>query len=283
MTAEPAQLPLTGLVDRPAHQVEPGRLRIMTWNVQHANAARSRLQADWIAGQPVDTVVLTEVSPSHGAAALIKELIGRGFTVTCPPGPGTDYRVLVGSRVGELEPCPGAATSHIPHRCVAVRLHLGDKHPLGATVGVVGLYVPSRGNRERRNVDKRAFQAAVAELLPHLPTLLAVDGPVVVTGDLNVVEPGHRPAHKVFGAWEYDFYRAFDSAGLTDAFRHLHPHLADHSWYGRSGAGYRFDHAFCTTTDAVAACGYSHEPRLIPLSDHAAMGLVIGRSEQSAR
>jgi exodeoxyribonuclease III len=278
VTDPPAQPLLPGLVNRPAHQTAPGQLRIMTWNVQHANAARSRRQADWIAQQPVDTVVLTEVAASNGAAALIEELTSHGFTVTSPAGPGTDYRVLVGSRVGELQPWPTATVSHLPHRCVAVRLHLSDRHPLGATIGIVGLYVPSRGNRQRRNVDKRAFQATVAELLPRLPELLAVDGPIVVTGDLNVVEPGHQPAHKVFGTWEYEFYRAFDNAGLTDTFRHLHPHRTDHSWYGRSGTGYRFDHAFCSATDVVVSCHYSHEPRLIPLSDHAAMGLVLGKA-----
>lgn len=268
---------LIGLAERPAHRVEPGHLRIMTWNVQHASASRARRQADWIAQQPVDAVVLTEVSPSHGAAALIEELTGHGFTVTCPTGPGTDYRVLVGSRIGELELCPGIAAGHLPHRCVAVRVHLEDGHGLGNAAGVVGLYVPSRGNRERRNVDKRAFQAAVAELLPRLSARLAIDGPVVVAGDLNVVEPDHQPPHKVFGTWEYDFYRAFTTAGFTDAFRHLHPRRADHSWYGRSGAGYRIDHAFCSDRATITACGYNHEPRQPPtlLSDHASMTLTL--------
>ncbi|WP_228811960.1 hypothetical protein, partial [Nocardia otitidiscaviarum] len=43
-------------------------------------------------------------------------------------------------------------------------------------------------------------------------------GPVVITGDLNVVEPGHVPHYRVFGTWEYDFYRAFAASGFVDVF-----------------------------------------------------------------
>jgi exonuclease III len=67
-------------------------------------------------------------------------------------------------------------------------------------VRLVGLYVPSCARGARRNESKRAFQAAVIEALPRL--VAAVDLPVVVAGDLNVVEPGHRPRHPVFGGWE---------------------------------------------------------------------------------
>ncbi|WP_207939312.1 endonuclease/exonuclease/phosphatase family protein [Actinomadura darangshiensis] len=247
----------------------------MNWNVQHANPARSRQQAGWIAGQPIDVAVLTEVSASHGATALIQELTDYGFTVCCPTGPGSDYRVLIASRIGKLESCPQIQTTHLPHRCVATRLHLNHDDATPQTVGIVGLYVPSRGNRERRNVDKRAFQNAVTRLIRRLPALIGVNGPVLITGDLNVVEPDHQPTLKVFGAWEYDFYRAFSAAGYTDAYRHLHPHQPDHSWYGRSGAGYRIDHAFCSSEHVVQSCEYDQRPRRNRLSDHAAMTLVL--------
>ena len=50
------------------------------------------------------------------------------------------------------------------------------------------------------------------------PAFLArFGGPVIVAGDLNVVEPGHQPRYPVFGGWEYDFYRSFAAAGMTDA------------------------------------------------------------------
>lgn len=100
---------------------------------------------------------------------------------------------------------------------------------------------------------------------------------MIVAGDLNVIEPGHTPHHAVFGDWEYDFYRSFAAAGLADANRLLHPDAADHSWYGRSGQGYRFDHVFITTRHQaqVHSCDYLHEPRHQALTDHAALTLTI--------
>ncbi len=103
------------------------------------------------------------------------------------------------------------------------------------------------------------------------------DGPVVVTGDLNVVEPGHVPHYPVFGRWEYHFYRSFPAAGLADAYRVLHPDATAHSWIGRGGNGYRFDHAFITTAylPALTAGDYLHAPRHDGLSGHAAMHLTL--------
>ncbi|MGH3721759.1 MAG: hypothetical protein ACRDRI_23515 [Pseudonocardiaceae bacterium] len=105
---------------------------------------------------------------------------------------------------------------------------------------------------------------------------------MVVTGDLNVVEPDHDPRYPVFGPWEYDFYRSFTQAGFTDAFRITHPTGMDYSWFGRSSGngqrnGYRFDHIFVTAAHAGAIrdCRYLHAIREGGLSDHAAMTLTL--------
>jgi exodeoxyribonuclease III len=141
--------------------------------------------------------------------------------------------------------------------------------------------VPSRGPKERRNEDKRAFQRAVTAALPGF--LAQFGGPVIVAGDLNVVEPGHIPHHAVFGDWEYGFYRSFAGAGLADAYRALHPDTPGHSWFGRSGQGYRFDHGFVTTPHAglIRSCRYLQEPRELSITDHAAMTLILGPIESS--
>jgi exodeoxyribonuclease-3 len=104
------------------------------------------------------------------------------------------------------------------------------------------------------------------------------NGPVVVAGDLNVVEPDHQPHYSVFGDWEYRFYADFARlGGLVDAFRELHPARVEHSWFGRGGNGYRFDHVFVTHQHRrqLRACRYLHEPRLAGLSDHAAMAATL--------
>ncbi|MGW5213480.1 hypothetical protein ACWEQO_20320 [Streptomyces sp. NPDC004051] len=142
---------------------------------------------------------------------------------------------------------------------------------------MLGLCVPSRGPKGQRNVAKRAFQESVTESLPRLLAAFP-DMPVIVAGDLNVIERGHQPPHKVFGNWEYDFHDSYQAAGLTDAFRHLHPDEVAHSWFGRSGNGFRFDHLFASTPHAehVLACNYHQEAREAGLTDHAVMTLRLG-------
>jgi exodeoxyribonuclease-3 len=53
----------------------------------------------------------------------------------------------------------------------------------------------------------------------------------------------------------------------------LHPNTVEHSWVGRTGDGYRYDHAHCTPDLAaqLLACDYIHQPRLDRLTDHSAL------------
>ncbi|KWX02285.1 Endonuclease/exonuclease/phosphatase [Carbonactinospora thermoautotrophica] len=260
----------------PVRRATPGQLRLVTWNVQHSAPQRARRQVAWLAERPeADVVVLTEVTDSAGGRALIRELADRGYQVIAPADTGGDYRVVLAAASGIDLHAVEHPVPVLPHRLVTARLRLG-----GRTVGVAGLYVPSRGPQERRNEAKRAFQDAVSAWLPRLREDLG-DGPVVVAGDLNVLEPGHQPHYPIFGDWEYAFYRDFARAGLVDAFRALHPEAVEHSWYGRAGNGYRFDHAFigARDLDRLQACHYLHQPRLGGLSDHAALAVVLTLDE----
>lgn len=263
------------VMDRPVEQV-----RVLTWNVQHANASRTAKQAAWLATtDPHDVLVLTEVAAGDTGRLLARLLGEFGYTVHLPEAGDDKYRVLVACRTGILDVLAGTGVDVLPHRCVAARVKLPQTE-----IGVIGLYVPSRGPQEQRNVAKRAFQDAVTTALPSLVAKLDVTGPVVATGDLNVVEPDHDPRYAVFGQWEYDFYRSFADAGFADAFRITQPAGMDYSWFGRPSVdghrnGYRFDHTFITTahTDAVRDCRYLHALRENGLSDHAAMTLTTQR------
>lgn len=187
--------------------------------------------------------VLTEVAVDHGATALAQALSEHSYVAHTPAvasNNARDYQVMLECRGGRMEVPLRPRAGHLPHRCTAARIRRDDLE-----VVVVGLYMPSRGSKERRNVDKRAFQTAVTALLPDLNDLASDDVPVLVVGDLNVVKPGHVPAHANFGDWGYAFYRSLTANSFTDGFRRLHPDDVDHSWFGRrSGAGYRFDHLF---------------------------------------
>jgi exodeoxyribonuclease-3 len=253
-------------------------VRVLTWNVQHASAARTYRQALWLAtGHGADVLVLTEVAAGHSGQLLAGYLEEIGYTVVLPaPDQDDRYRVLLACRIGVLDRVD-VGISVLPHRGISARITWPE-----AQVGVVGLYVPSRGPQHRRNVAKRAFQDAVTSALPGLADRLGITGPIVIAGDLNVVEPGHDPHYPVFGTWEYDFYRSFADNGFTDAFRLRYPSGMDYSWFGRpsgEGArnGYRFDHAFVTAAHfgVVRDCRYLHTVRENGLSDHSAMALTL--------
>ncbi|MDW4916260.1 endonuclease/exonuclease/phosphatase family protein [Streptomyces californicus] len=259
--------------DEPAHRPATDAVRLLLFNAQHASPERSRRQAAWIAGQEgADIAVLTEVSSTQGGDALVAALTERGYATVIAPQPSSpDYRTVIACRTSAARAVLSPVTV-TPHRAPAARVTVG-----GHDFGVLGLYVPSRGPREQRNVAKRAFQEAVTESLPRL--LAAFPGtPVIVAGDLNVIERGHQPPHKVFGEWEYVFYDSFQAAGLTDAFRHVHPDQVVHSWFGRSGNGFRFDHIFISADHAerVLACAYHLEACEMGLTDHAVMTLLLG-------
>jgi exodeoxyribonuclease-3 len=257
------------------HQADPDVIRLLIFNTQHASPARARRQVAWIASQQnADLVILTEVGAGPGGHALTSALAEHGYQSVLAPEPSApDYRTVIASRGPDLTAAP-AGIPILGHRAPAAVVSYA-----GQQIGLLGLYVPSRGPRERRNQAKRAFQGAVTSALPGFTARF--NAPVIVAGDLNVVEPGHIPHHAVFGEWEYDFYRSFAGAGLADAYRLLHPDEAAHSWYGRSGEGYRFDHAFITASHRahVRDCRYLHEPRQHGLTDHAAMILAITVAE----
>lgn len=259
--------------DEPSHAPADDAVRLLLFNAQHASPERSRRQAAWITAQEdADIAVITEVSSTRGGDALVTALGERGYaTVIAPQLADPDYRTVIACRTADAHPVQ-SPVSVTPHRAPAARVTIG-----GHDIGVLGLYVPSRGPKDQRNVAKRAFQEAVTESLPQLRAAFP-DMPIIVAGDLNVIERGHQPPHKVFGEWEYTFYDSFQVAGLTDAYRHLHPDKVAHSWYGRSGNGFRFDHLFISTphADRLLACDYHQEAHEEGLTDHAVMTLGLG-------
>lgn len=165
---------------------------------------------------------------------------------------------------------PGGFTTalgYLPTRATSVALPA----PAGK-IEVIGAYVPSRDAGPEKTERKRKWLAAC------LAALTARDrrGPAVLVRDLNILEPGHQPHYPFFVPFEYNFYRALTAEhSLTDVFRHLHPDAAEHSWVGRTGDGYRYNHAFCSAalTTAISTCQYLHEPRHDRLSDHSALTL----------
>jgi exodeoxyribonuclease-3 len=162
----------------------------------------------------------------------------------------------------------GDWVGYLPSRAASVTLPAP-----GGPLMVAGLYVPARDASPDKTERKRKWLSACGT------ALAATAGkPVLLLGDFNILEPGHKPRYPFFAPFEYDFYRSLsDSHGLADAFRHLHPDASEYSWVGRTGDGYRYDHAFCSQglRNLITACDYLHEPRTARLSDHSALTMSL--------
>jgi len=245
-------------------------IRILTWNISNPSLSRACKQLEWLASTKANVIILTEARRSEGCTFLRDGLENMGFSVFFPALAHDKYCVLMAEKgfSGKARPL---GLSFLPERIQAVRLptFLGE-------LTVVGMYVPSRGPRERRNVDKRRFQNQIISLLTSMYKSGTTNS-LVAGGDLNVIPPDHEPSYSIFGDWEYQFYNAFLKAGLIDAYKLVNPGGQEHSWLGRQGDGYRFDHLFLShgLSSNVHGCGYCHEPRISELSDHSALHLCL--------
>lgn len=237
-------------------------LGILTLNVGNPSTARAERQLEWLAERSDDIVVLTETSSTGGSQLLAKRLAGAGWDVRFPQPKGGERGVLVASRV-QLEPRSGDLVPYLPARAEAVAV--GD-------LDVIGLYVPSRDESLVKSERKQRFLSAVSQALAARPERGAV-----AIGDLNILEPTHRPRYAFFKDWEYAAYDEFLVQGWVDAYRLHHPDRMHYSWVSFDNDGFRFDHAFVTRAlaERVLRCDYIHETRETELSDHSALTLEV--------
>lgn len=242
-------------------------LSVLTFNLNNPSRERAERQLAWLSGRPEHLMVLTEAVPSKGCAFLAASFREAGFAVHFPePGAG-ERGVMIVSRlpVSGNAPC---AVGYLPFRAASVSIDT-DSGPLD----LIGLYVPSRDATPAKTERKRRFLDACQQAIPtgRLPHAR------IVMGDFNLLEPDHHPRYRFFQPFEYDFYTWLGSTGYRDAFRTLHPGAEEYSWVGRTGDGYRYDHAFVSTALAahVTECGYLHEPRTTRLTDHSALTLQL--------
>ncbi len=245
----------------------PG-LALLTFNIGNPSPERAQRQLAWLASRDEQVLVLTETKASTGCNLLADAFGNAGYTVCFPlPGPG-EYGTMIVTRVAATPDPFNDAIGYLTARAAAVTLPAPE-----GPLRVIGLYVPSRDASPDKTERKRRWLACCDTALAS-----TARQPTILLGDLNILEPGHQPRYPFFAPFEYDFYRALASThGLTDAFRGVHPDAAEYSWVGRTGDGYRYDHAFCSWQLAglVTSCQYLHEPRSHKLSDHAALTLHL--------
>lgn len=245
-------------------------LSLLTFNIANPSAERAERQLGWLAARDEDVFVLTETKDSAGCRLLADAFTQAGYHVNYPKPDNSDYGVMIASRV---QACPddlGERVGYLPSRVAAVTLPAPD-----GPIQLIGAYVPSRDASAEKTERKRKWLTACHSAL----STRRRDIHTVLLGDLNVLEPDHQPHYRFFAPFEYDFYRQLtEDCGLIDAFRQLHPEAVEHSWVGRTGDAYRYDHAHCTVDLAgmLLACEYVHQPRVDRLSDHSALSVCLG-------
>lgn len=244
---------------------EPARFSLLCWNIANPSKERAGKQALWLKQRPEDVLLLTEVKHSKGCIFLERYLWAFGYNVIFPKPEENEYGVMVISK-NKLTPTGfSRLIKYLPSRVASVKFN---------QLEIIGVYVPSRGFDEgQRLVKKKSFLDSLSDALMKSGS----PGQRIFCGDLNVLEPNHIPHYNYFKDWEYDFYGGLAKHRLRDAFRDLHPEAEEHSWFGRTGKGYRYDHCFVSDDlkNAVQECYYLHEPRETKLSDHSAMILKL--------
>lgn len=243
-------------------------LSVLTFNLNNPSRERAARQLAHLAARPEPVLVLTETADSAGCSLLEERFTAAGYSVTFPrPEQRGERGVMIVSRL-ETRPLE-TGVDYLPHRAVGVTVDT-DEGP----ADVVGLYVPSRDASPAKVERKRTFLQACRRGL-----VVDESAARIVIGDFNVLEPNHTPRYRFFRAFEYEFYNWFGTAGYEDAFRRLHPDVRAYSWVGKTGDGYRYDHAFVSgrLAEGLRDCSYLHEPRTMTdrLTDHSALTVQL--------
>ncbi|WP_046502733.1 endonuclease/exonuclease/phosphatase family protein [Streptomyces odonnellii] len=241
---------------------------VLTFNLNNPSRERAERQLVWLAARPEHVLVLTETADSAGCQLLAHRFEAAGYAVVFPRPERGERGVMIVSRLATEE--VGPKVGYLPHRAVSVTVQTAD-----GPLGITGLYVPSRDATPAKTARKRDFLAECRAALPAGSTRPAR----LVIGDFNLLEPAHRPRYPFFRPFEYSFYTWLGDAGYVDAFRRIHPDAAEYSWVGKTGDGYRYDHAHVTASlgGSVTACTYLHDVRTGPerLTDHSALSLQL--------
>ncbi|WP_410583894.1 endonuclease/exonuclease/phosphatase family protein [Amycolatopsis sp. lyj-108] len=252
-------------VENEANQDGPvDELRVCALNVNSPNPSRAQRIVNWLLATKSNTLVLTEMQPSEGGRHILAGLQAEGFTTTCTPGwRDARYFATVAAR--------GITAVSVKPAGFDPRVVAADLTNDTTTVRLVGLYGPTNGMTAESSSRRREFQGRFLQYLAEIST-----SALCVVGDLNVVEPDHRPHLPAFEDHDYAFYSRLLAAGLRDAYRELNPAGGDHSWINPRFGSQRLDHTLISAAAGdIHTCAYDHATRSEDLSDHAALLTTI--------
>lgn len=244
-------------------------ISILTWNIRNPSLERAKLQSIWFENRNEDIFVLTEIKNSKGCIFLKDFFISKGFYVIFPDIKGRDY----GSMLVSKFPISLSFKNLDYQNFKSPRVSFGEILFHMLSFNLVGIYVPSRDRSEEKIKRKRFFIDSFMRFIQEYKTR----SPMIICGDLNVLELNHVPKYPIFSSWEYDFYNFFIGLGMVDAWKLLNKDKIEYSWVGRTGNGYRYDYFFIDKTliPFLSECNFIHQPREDKLSDHSALYIKL--------
>jgi exodeoxyribonuclease-3 len=231
-------------------------LRLLAWNIRQGGGTRLPRIAAALASHDADVLVISEYRGGESGERLCAALAVIGYphvTASTPPSGGNG--VLIAARQPFDDGGPLSDT--VPDPCRMVRAYFG-------ALRIYGIYMP--------NLLKKVpyWEALIAALAAE-----PLQAEALAIGDFNtcrayVDEPGAIDpcAH---------FMDAVAAIGFCDLWRQRYPEGREFSWYSTRGNGFRIDHAFLSPAIARRAreVRYSHDERLVGLSDHSALILDL--------
>lgn len=230
-------------------------IRLLTWNILHGGGPKRAPEiALRLIGHRPDLVVLCEFRRTFGGqiAAVLADrvLVHQAST---EPGPGTNG-VLIASRWPIVRgPTPAGAVFERRWLEVAVP---------SLELNVIGVHIPD----DSRPDDKARCWRAVVDRGRELKMKKTV-----VLGDFNTGRHHEDEPGATLGCT--GLMGALCTLGFVDAWRERFPTGREYSWYSRTGAGFRVDHAFVSKPlrGELAAAWFSHAEREERVSDHSAL------------
>jgi len=246
---------------------------VATWNVNGLRAALKKGFAEWVDQQKLDVLMLQEVR------ALPEQLPSEwrapsGWHVTWHPAEKKGYS--------------GVSTwTRAPHQVVERGIG-GAEDPEGRVLQVVcdgvryvNVYLPSGSSGHERQAKKERW---MADFLPLMAQMSALEEPVVVVGDLNIAHtendiwnPTGNKKNSGFLPHEREWFTQLLQTGWVDAFRQEFGSVkGPYSWWSNRGRaraedrGWRIDYALCNAAAAKRVSGVRVDRHAgIPMSDHA--------------
>lgn len=252
-------------------------MRLLTWNILHGGGPTRmpEIALRLLEHQP-DIAVITEFRARTGGqiAGVLADHGLRFQASTSIPAlarpPATTRRrhrspepvtattangLLIASRFPVTTDDPAA-----PPKALATKwLSVGIPRP---ELALAGVHVPD----DSRPTDKAAaWRHLLAYARDHRDT------PCAILGDFNTGRHFEDERGATFGST--DLLGALWTLGFRDAWRLLHPHDREFTWYSHTGAGFRIDHAFLSRAllGGLVSARYSHAEREAGVSDHSVL------------